>query len=174
MLSRSERYPVVDKQRVILASKIADAVARVKRTVPGNDKRKAWRDVAKPVLAAKPVRHEINLGVERLFVTDNGAPFVAVSIRATYESVAATCYSGAVSSSPLLAYCGVQQAKSIDTRAMGDRSVKNSAGCRRHAALFIVVELILQVRLQLYWLIGRQGVRKGDVGPNLQILCHTK
>src|SRR5215831_5758497 len=65
----SKGNAVVDKQRVVLPSEVADAVTGIQCARLRYGEGKARRQITKPVLAAQPIHHEADLGVKRLFVT---------------------------------------------------------------------------------------------------------
>src|SRR5205085_10909547 len=89
LLPASEGDAVVDEQRVVLAPRIADAVAGVERARARQRQREPRRHVAEAVPAAEPVGDETHLLQQRLLVADDGPALVAVAAGATDEAVAA-------------------------------------------------------------------------------------
>src|SRR5215831_1233776 len=110
---RSKRDAVVDKQRVILPTGVADAVAGIQRARLRNRKSEARSDITKPVLAAEPIHHEIDLAADRLFVTCDGPALVAVPAGAAHQSVAAAGQSRPIIAAKLLAHGAVKHAKGV-------------------------------------------------------------
>src|SRR5436190_18586459 len=104
---RSKRYAVIEKQRIVFATKVSDAVTRVESAALADHERQARRDIAKAVLAAEPVGDEIHSPMKRLFVANDGTPLVAISISASHQTVAAASHAWSIRTLPLLAHGGV-------------------------------------------------------------------
>src|SRR4030095_17093145 len=81
---------VVKEQRIVLAAKIANAVAGIEVTGLCYRERETRRHVAEPVFPAEPIHHDTDLRMEWLFVTNDAATFVAIARRSTRQSLTTT------------------------------------------------------------------------------------
>src|SRR5262245_39241003 len=71
-----KRDPVIDKQEPIVVSVvaiIAEAVADIQHTIFRKCERESWCEVAKRIFSSEPVRHNLNVWVNRLLITDNSS-----------------------------------------------------------------------------------------------------
>src|SRR6266404_9190208 len=170
----SESDAVVNKQRIVLTAGISDAVARVERTRFRYRKGKTRRYVAETVLAAEPIHHEAYPSGEWLLITCDSAALSAISVGASNESISTTREARSIVAFPLLTDDAVQQTERVHSGTMSDRRVKNSPRCRRDACLFVAVELILDVRLQLDRLVRQQRLRESHIRPDLNMFSHPE
>src|SRR5262245_44460489 len=165
---------VVQEKAVVLPAGIPDTVPDVKNTVLGQRESQSRSKVTESVGTAQPIGHEADFGMKRLFESDDRPCFVSQSIIPAEQTIGANCHTRPITTLDLLANVGINEAEGIYPRPVRHREVGNASESRRQPFIFIVIELIFEVRLQLNRIVRCSAIGEREIEPDLDAAAEPK